>query len=76
MVLADSTQFGLTEVTTDIFMDSVTCLGDEHKLIDCDYDTNHDCFHFEDVGIRCGQNSHTTNRMVVVHSASEYSVFS
>lgn len=56
MIFADSTPFGIANATTAIFMDSVGCLGNEPKLIDCDYDSNHDCYHFEDVGIHCGQN--------------------
>lgn len=55
-MFSDSTPFGIADVATAIFMDSVGCLGNEDNLIDCDYDSNHDCYHFEDVGIHCGQN--------------------
>lgn len=55
VVLAESFQFGIAEVTTDILMDSVGCLGTEQQLIDCDYDDRHNCYHYEDTGIHCGQ---------------------
>lgn len=62
VVFADSSQFGIAEFTTAILMDNVWCMGNERKLIDCNYDSDSDCYHIEDVGIRCemnGQNSQT-----------------
>lgn len=63
VVYADSTAFGVADSTTNIFMDNVGCGGNEQKLIDCAHISNHNCYHIEDVGIRCemnGQNCSNT----------------
>ncbi|XP_071828206.1 scavenger receptor cysteine-rich domain-containing group B protein-like isoform X2 [Apostichopus japonicus] len=36
-----------------IRLDEVNCSGSETSLIDCNYQTMHDCFHFEDAGVVC-----------------------
>ncbi|XP_063406054.1 neurotrypsin-like [Mytilus trossulus] len=36
-----------------IWLDDVTCSGNESRLIDCTYDKSHNCHHGEDVGIDC-----------------------
>ena len=38
-----------------IWMDDVSCTGDENDLSECEHAEygNHDCSHFEDVGIVC-----------------------
>ena len=48
----------------DIAMDEVACTGDESRLIDCQYDSNHNCFHFEDVGIYCNP----TGTLMITHT--------
>lgn len=67
VVFTESTSFGIADVATAIFMDSVRCLGSEHRLIDCDYESNHDCYHLEDVGIHCGQNSLNINIFLILY---------
>ena len=41
--------------TGDIVLDQVACDGTEDRLIDCPHVGigNHNCFHNEDVGVRC-----------------------
>ena len=34
-------------------MDDVECTGSEEHILDCDHTTNHNCAHFEDVGLTC-----------------------
>lgn len=36
-----------------IFLDNVGCNGNESSLLDCSYDSTHNCGHYEDVGVRC-----------------------
>ena len=36
-----------------ILLDNVACSGGESSLLDCTYDSTHDCVHSEDVGVRC-----------------------
>ena len=35
-------------------MDDVECNGNEARLIDCTFTSDHDCSHFEDAGVSCG----------------------
>ncbi|XP_063962496.1 scavenger receptor cysteine-rich domain-containing group B protein-like [Lytechinus pictus] len=46
---------GYTTGTGEIWLDSVTCSGDEEKLEFCNHNGwgNHDCTHIEDVGVSC-----------------------
>ena len=39
-----------------IVMDEVDCTGSENRLIDCNYDSRHNCSHHHDASVRC-QNS-------------------
>ena len=54
-----------------IFLDEVQCSGQEFRLFDCDYKDQfeHNCFHYEDVGIHCnphGKNTlHTCNLTIL-----------
>ena len=36
-----------------INMDDVQCNGDEPGLLNCTYNPNHNCVHFEDASVRC-----------------------
>jgi len=36
-----------------IVLDDVACVGNESRLVDCQYTANHNCFHSEDAGISC-----------------------
>ena len=37
-----------------IFLDELTCTGNELHITDCPSDNSHDCTHAEDAGVRCG----------------------
>ena len=37
-----------------ILLDDVQCAGDELALVNCTYNPNHNCLHFEDAGVVCG----------------------
>ena len=36
-----------------IFMDDISCLGTEARLVDCIHTTQHNCFHYEDASVIC-----------------------
>ena len=36
-------------------MDDVLCTGDEDSLVNCTYVSSHNCLHFEDAGVVCGE---------------------
>ena len=42
------------EGSGDIFLDELTCAGNELHITDCPSDNSHDCTHAEDAGVRCG----------------------
>jgi len=46
-------EFGSGEASEPIYFDNVICTGTENYLSDCSYTTNHNCIHFEDVGVVC-----------------------
>ena len=46
--------FGPGPGTGPINMDDVECTGNEEFLTNCNFSTNHDCFHYEDAGVTCG----------------------
>ena len=35
-------------------MDDVSCIGSETALVSCPNNSNHNCGHLEDAGVRCG----------------------
>lgn len=45
------------EGSGNIWLDDVFCTGDEESLLDCSHQPigQHDCYHGEDVGLRCGK---------------------
>ena len=36
-----------------IYLDDLMCTGSEATLFECPFDATHNCFHFEDAGVRC-----------------------
>ena len=50
------TEAGFGQGSGTILLDEVRCTGDESNIFHCPHDgfENHDCFHFEDTGVRCG----------------------
>ena len=38
-----------------ILLDDVMCTGNEPQLINCTYNPNHNCIHFEDAGVVCAE---------------------
>ena len=34
-------------------MDNVQCTGTESHIVNCSHITNHNCYHYEDVGLTC-----------------------
>ena len=46
-----------------IFLDDIDCLGNESSLISCSHKGvgNHNCRHYEDAGVRCGNTKGTIN---------------
>ena len=41
------------EGTGPIHIDDVQCGGGENNLLECNYQSNHNCFHSDDAGVRC-----------------------
>ena len=41
--------------TGPILLDDVACVGNESRLLDCQYTSNHNCGHSEDVGVVCNR---------------------
>ena len=41
--------------TGPILLDDVACVGNETRLVDCRYTSNHNCGHSEDVGVVCNR---------------------
>ena len=41
------------EGTGSIHLDDVSCTGTESSLFSCSYNSNHNCGHHEDAGVRC-----------------------
>ena len=55
-------------------MDNVQCTGNEGFLVNCTYQPNHDCSHFEDAGVTCNgirQCNNTDIRLVGGSNANE-----
>lgn len=38
-----------------ILLRAVACVGNESKLVDCQYTANHNCSHLQDVGVVCNR---------------------
>ena len=38
-----------------ILLNDVGCVGNEKKLLDCQYTSNHNCSHLQDVGVVCNR---------------------
>ena len=38
-----------------IHLDNVACVGNESRLLDCQYTANHNCSHLQDVGVVCNR---------------------
>ena len=55
-----------------INLDDVQCTGSEAGLLDCTYNPTHNCIHFEDAGVRCGNASCTTGNIRLVNGFTEY----
>ena len=52
-VVYRNAQFG--QGTGDIILDNLHCTGNESNIFDCPHngETNHNCVHSEDAGLRC-----------------------
>ena len=37
----------------DILIDNLVCSGSERHLLNCSFQSNHDCEHSEDAGVKC-----------------------
>ena len=57
-----------------ILLDNVQCVGDETHLINCSSNGVgvHNCFHFEDVGVRCSDPTCTTGDTRLAGGDSQY----
>ena len=42
------------DLSPAIHLDEVICSGTESSILDCQYITDHDCSHDEDIGVQCG----------------------
>ncbi len=60
--------------TGPILLDNLACTGDEATLIDCPSNGigNHNCFHFEDAGVRCSDPICTNGETRLVHGDHNY----
>ena len=43
-------------------MDNVHCTGTESTLISCSHRSYHNCYHFEDAGVRCTGNRSSNSK--------------
>ena len=52
---ANSAQFGPGSVSQPIWLDDLSCNGDENYITDCTHDNwaNNDCHHWQDAGVTC-----------------------
>lgn len=55
MAFSNATLAGFGVAIGAIFLDNVRCIGNESRLTDCLHNGvgSHNCFHNEDVGVRC-----------------------
>uniref|UniRef100_A0A1X7U349 SRCR domain-containing protein n=1 Tax=Amphimedon queenslandica TaxID=400682 RepID=A0A1X7U349_AMPQE len=59
--------------TGSIVMDDVRCTGTESTLINCSHVTYHNCYHYEDAGVRCTAVIAATNGALIL---SRYNITS
>ena len=43
---------------SSIYMDNIICYGNEPSLFSCIYNSNHNCTHSKDAGVRCDYSKH------------------
>ena len=55
-----------------IHIDDVLCDGNETLLLDCDYEPDHNCAHFEDAGVVCGEAQCTEGDVRLVDGSTIY----
>lgn len=53
-----------------IHLDDVQCDGTEDHILDCPYTADHNCAHFEDVGIRCNSLCQNEGDLRLVNGAT------
>ena len=53
-------------------MDDLDCFGNESRLIDCPFNSNHNCLHLEDAGVVCRNASCTENDVRLVNGFTDY----
>ena len=55
-----------------INLDDVQCTGNENSVLNCTFNPNHNCVHFEDAGVMCANASCTTGRIRLVNGFTPY----
>lgn len=58
--------------TGSIVMDDLSCNGDESSLLNCSFNPNHNCVHFEDAGVVCGNASCSENDVRLVNGFTDF----
>ena len=58
--------------TGPIALDDVQCSGNETNLLNCTFNPNHNCFHFEDAGVMCGNASCVSGGIRLVNGFTPY----
>ena len=60
----DASNFGLGD--GPIVGSDITCNGSESRIVDCIFDRNNNCSHFDDVAVRCMA---TASGLFILHGA-------
>ena len=55
-----------------INLDDVQCTGNESTLLNCTFNPNHNCVHFEDAGVMCGNASCDAGSIRLVNGFTDY----
>ena len=55
-----------------INLDDVQCTGNETNLLNCQFNPNHNCVHFEDAGVMCADAACTTGSIRLVNGFTPY----